>query len=203
MLELTHVSLGRSFSLLIRLIPSRKEGYRMNNDVRLFVVRHGIGTGNGPNAPLKNPEGFNQAEQLADFLFQMGGLHVDRLISSPYMRAWQTAEIIKKRLNIRLESEDRLRERGVAEVTDNHNTSEETKEMVTTRVTALTEELLESGQHTFLLVTHRLILTLLLHHYAPDFVLEEITNPDLYLLTFSDGKCQVKRLWNTEQPVVV
>ncbi|WP_068501430.1 histidine phosphatase family protein [Paenibacillus kribbensis] len=170
----------------------------MNNDVRLFVVRHGIGTGNGPDAPLKNPEGFNQAEQLADSLLQMDGFHVDHLISSPYMRAWQTAEIIGERLNIRPGPEDRLREQGVRGITE-----EESDEMVTARVTTLTEELLESGQHTFLLVTHRLILTLLLHHYAPDFVPEEITNPDLYLLTFRDGKCQVKRLWNTKQPVVV
>ncbi|MEC0236376.1 histidine phosphatase family protein [Paenibacillus kribbensis] len=170
----------------------------MNQDIKLFVVRHGIGTGNGLNAPLKNPEGFNQADQLADFLLQMDGLHVDRLISSPYLRAWQTAEIIGKRLNIRPGPEDRLREQGVRGITE-----EESDEMVTARVTNLTEELMGSGQHTFLLVTHRLILTLLLHHYAPDFVPEEITNPDLYLLTFHGGKCQVKRLWSTEQPVVI
>ncbi|MGM1022736.1 MAG: histidine phosphatase family protein [Bacillota bacterium] len=170
----------------------------MSHDVKLYVVRHGIGTGNQPDAPL-SPDGFKQAEQLADFLLQMDGLQVDRLMSSPYKRAWRTAEIIEERLNIRLDPpEDRLRERGVAEVTD-----EESEEMVINRVTALTEELLESGQHTFLLVTHRLIITLLLHHYAPHFVLEEITNPDLYLLTFSDGNCQVHHLWNTEQPVVV
>ncbi|AHC22756.1 MULTISPECIES: histidine phosphatase family protein [Paenibacillus] len=166
----------------------------MNNDVRLFVVRHGIGTGNEPDAPLRVPEGFEQAKQLADFLLHMDGLHVDRLISSPYKRAWQTAKIIEERLNIKLDPpEDRLRERGVPEVT-----AEESEKMVNTRVTALTEELLESGRHTFLLVTHRLIITLLLHHYAPDFILEEITNPDLYLLTFSDGKCQAKHLWSTE-----
>lgn len=147
----------------------------MDNDIKLYVVRHGIGTGNEPDAPLKNPEGFNQAKQLADFLLQMEGLHVDRLMSSPYKRAWQTAEIIGERLDIRPGSEDRLREQGVAEVTD-----EESEEMVNTRVTALTEELLQSGRHTFLLVTHRLIITLMLHHYAPDFILEEITNPDLY-----------------------
>ncbi|SEK05789.1 histidine phosphatase family protein [Paenibacillus polymyxa] len=170
----------------------------MSTDVKLYVARHGIGTGNEPDAPLSS-DGFNQAEQLAGFLSQMEDLHVDRLISSPYTRAWQTAEIIEERLKIKLGPPgNRLREQGVRGVTE-----EESDEMVIARVTSLTEELLKSDQHTFLLVTHRLILTLLLHHYAPDFVLEEITNPDLYLLTFRDGKCQVKRLWNTMQPVAV
>jgi 2,3-bisphosphoglycerate-dependent phosphoglycerate mutase len=155
-------------------------------------LNHGMATGNLPDAPLSR-EGCEQAEQLADFLSRMEGLHVERLISSPYLRAWKTAEIIEERLKVKLDPpEDRLKERGISGVTE-----EESEDVVTTRVTALTEELLESGQHTFLLVTHRLTITLLLHHYAPDFVLEDMTNPDLYLLTFRNGNSQVKRLWNT------
>ncbi|QDY82522.1 histidine phosphatase family protein [Paenibacillus polymyxa] len=170
----------------------------MSTDVMLYVARHGIGTGNEPDAPLSS-DGFNQAEQLADFLSRMKGLHVDRLISSPYTRAWQTAEIIEERLKIKLGSPgNRLREQGVRGVTE-----EESDEMVIHRVTDFVEELLISGQHTFLLVSHRLAITLMLRHYAPDFVVEDMKNPDLFLLKFSDGKSQVKHLWNAGQPAVV
>ncbi|WP_338709181.1 histidine phosphatase family protein [Paenibacillus amylolyticus] len=46
----------------------------------------------------------------------MEDLHLDRLISSPYLRAWQTAETIADRLKLKLEpNEERLREREISE----------------------------------------------------------------------------------------
>ncbi|SFE15195.1 2,3-bisphosphoglycerate-dependent phosphoglycerate mutase [Paenibacillus algorifonticola] len=168
----------------------------MHDEVTLYLVRHGRATGNQTDAPLSTV-GVTQSEQLADDLASMGSLHVDQLISSPYLRAWQTAQIIEKRLNLKLEpAEIRLREQGVPGID-----KEESAQEVSTRVVAFTNELLNSGGQTFLLVSHRLTLTLLLQHYVPDFTDqqgEQMTNPDLYELRFKNGTARQRRLWSPE-----
>ncbi|MNC28570.1 bifunctional RNase H/acid phosphatase [compost metagenome] len=162
-----------------------------------LIARHGLATGNQKDAPL-SPVGLGQAEQLAGLLAGMENVHIDRFLSSPYRRAWQTAEIIEKRLSIMLEQADiRLKEKGVLGFDE-----VETDEEVLSRVTRLAEELLESDSQTALLVTHRLTMTLLMNRYDPSFTLEQgrhITNPDLYELKFTHGNGHVKRLLNAVQ----
>ncbi|WP_341282412.1 histidine phosphatase family protein [Paenibacillus sp. FSL H8-0537] len=168
----------------------------MHDEVTLYLVRHGRATGNQLDAPLSSV-GVTQSEQLADALAGMDSLHMEKFISSPYLRAWQTAQIIEKRLNLKLEpAENRLREQGVPGID-----KEESAQEVSTRVVAFTNELLKSDAQTFLLVSHRLTLTLLLQHYVPDFTDqqgEQMTNPDLYELRFKNGTAFQKRLWSPE-----
>ncbi|QQZ60378.1 histidine phosphatase family protein [Paenibacillus sonchi] len=169
----------------------------MSRSMTFLIARHGLATGNQMDAPL-SPVGLGQAEQLAGLLAGMENVHIDKFLSSPYRRAWQTAEIIEKRLSIKLEQADRrLKEKGVQGFDE-----DETDEEVLSRVTGLAEELLEGDSQTVLLVTHRLTMTLLMNRYDPSFTLEQgrhITNPDLYELKFTHGNGHVKRLLNAVQ----
>ncbi|WP_028559696.1 phosphoglycerate mutase family protein [Paenibacillus pinihumi] len=172
----------------------------MESSTVFYLARHGKAVSNAKDAPL-SAEGITQAEMLAEFLASIEGLQIARLISSSYLRAWQTAEIIERKLGIKLEPpESRLREQGVRGFDE-----EESEEQVIMRVANLMEQLRHSGHHSFLLVTHRLTLTLLLRHYAPEFVLGTVTSPDLYTLTFRDGASpEAGRLWiPNQQPEVL
>src|SRR5690625_7221239 len=54
-----------------------------------------------------------QANQLADFL----STHkIDRILSSPYLRAIQSIEPFSKRTNIQIEEDERLKERVLSNV---------------------------------------------------------------------------------------
>ena len=77
----------------------------------LYLVRHCSAAGQEPDAPLTD-EGERQAEQLADRLAdERGGGAVVRILSSPYARAVGSIRPLSERLDVPLETDDRLRER--------------------------------------------------------------------------------------------
>ncbi|MFN6461760.1 MAG: histidine phosphatase family protein [Nostoc sp. DedVER02] len=73
----------------------------------LYIVRHCQAVGQEPNAPLTS-EGNLQAMALADLLF---GLGIERVISSPFMRAYQSIAPLAERLSLSIETDNRLIER--------------------------------------------------------------------------------------------
>ena len=80
----------------------------------LVLVRHAAATGQDANAPLTT-EGEHQALVLCDLLVQ---LQIQRVISSPFVRATESVRPYCRRANIRLETDDRLVERVLS--TQNH-----------------------------------------------------------------------------------
>lgn len=81
---------------------------------RLLLVRHGESEGNAlrrftdsDRVPL-TPAGREQAERVAAFL--RAHFEPARIVSSPFTRAWQTAEIIATTLALTIEVEPDLRE---------------------------------------------------------------------------------------------
>ncbi len=77
--------------------------------MKLYLVRHGY-TGKPEKLQVKhdglNEIGVQQAESAAKFL--ASDSKVALVISSPYLRAFQTASTIAKRLSVPLEQDDRL-----------------------------------------------------------------------------------------------
>jgi len=92
--------------------------------MKLFFARHGH-TGANANSPIDpksgeideplNPEGVLQANDLAE---KLKDTHFDAIISSPFKRAYQTAEIVNKYHNLPVDIDPIWLERGIGEYTD-------------------------------------------------------------------------------------
>ncbi|ANC22635.1 MULTISPECIES: histidine phosphatase family protein [Bacillus] len=183
-------------------------------DTKLYIIRHGRAEGNKINSSLLCPEGKIQAERLSDFLLQRNITNVNQLISSPFLRAKQTAKVISEKLHLECSIEDRLREIDLDEINDNEHLAEKIKEQfedfslklignesnqdVMDRLGTLKDDLLQRGG-TFLLVTHSVAMTLLLRHFdSSRFGVEEwgkITYPDVYLVTLTNNNINIEHIW--------
>ncbi len=73
----------------------------------LYIVRHCQAVGQEANAPLTS-EGNLQAIALANLLFGFG---IERVISSPFIRAYQSIAPLAERLGLSIEIDNRLTER--------------------------------------------------------------------------------------------
>jgi 2,3-bisphosphoglycerate-dependent phosphoglycerate mutase len=74
---------------------------------KIVLVRHATATGQDANAAL-TIEGQCQARRLADLLLQF---QIQRVISSPFVRATESVGPFCRRADLRLETDDRLVER--------------------------------------------------------------------------------------------
>jgi 2,3-bisphosphoglycerate-dependent phosphoglycerate mutase len=74
---------------------------------KIYLIRHCEAQGQPAEAPLTD-NGFRQANHLSKFFRDVP---IDRIISSPYKRAVQTAEPLAKRMNLEIEKNDLLTER--------------------------------------------------------------------------------------------
>jgi 2,3-bisphosphoglycerate-dependent phosphoglycerate mutase len=79
---------------------------------RLYLIRHCSATGQAADAPLSR-EGQAQAERLADFLMSH---EIERIVSSPFLRAQQTIEPLATRLKLEIRTDARLAERALSRV---------------------------------------------------------------------------------------
>lgn len=85
--------------------------------MQIYFIRHGEATDDvedrygGWYDPELSPKGKHQAEELAEKLASQG-IRVDLILSSPFKRTKQTAEIIGKHLNLDLQTSVYLKERN-------------------------------------------------------------------------------------------
>ncbi|TYS22769.1 histidine phosphatase family protein [Bacillus subtilis] len=176
----------------------------MIKETKLYVIRHGEARGNKPNDPL-TPKGEEQVKKLIDFLLIREEMKVDQMISSPYLRATQTADILNNRLNIGYNIDTNLREldfgveNGDIDFADQLEkqfknfdlklSGGESNQEVMNRVSILIDKLLLKGG-TFILVTHRVTLALLLRYFDDErFGFNEcisLTNPDAFVVTLTN-----------------
>jgi phosphohistidine phosphatase len=84
--------------------------------MRLYVVRHAEAAPGEPDElrPL-TPAGRQQARSLGERLAR-DGVHLDALLSSPLLRARETAAAIAKRLGVAVEVDERLAPGATAEL---------------------------------------------------------------------------------------
>jgi 2,3-bisphosphoglycerate-dependent phosphoglycerate mutase len=166
--------------------------------------------GPAPDAPLSE-RGRAQAKALADFL---GAHAIDRVVSSPYLRARQTIEPFALRAGFEIGVDARLRERGVV-----HDPSDRWREVVrasfadldhpapgweaaraaVARGRAALDAALASGARLPVLVTHGQLMSLVLRTIDPDFGFEDwlrLSNPDVYRVEREPGGARrFQRLW--------
>ncbi|MBG9455850.1 hypothetical protein ABE61_17760 [Lysinibacillus sphaericus] len=186
----------------------------MEKNSTIFVIRHGEAISNEPYSPLTDI-GQKQAEQLAEFLSPLTNFENDTIISSPFLRASQTAAILAARTNQTFCTDQRLKERNIGDYQGENNKlwdelREHFKDMdhkfvhgesnreVCVRVTSLIEELRQSNHQNIFLITHRLTMLVLFNHYDTNFDFDKgasITNPDVYSINFINGEVEIKRLW--------
>jgi 2,3-bisphosphoglycerate-dependent phosphoglycerate mutase len=172
----------------------------------VLLVRHAAALGQAANAALTQ-DGERQAEALADVL---ASHRIDRVISSPFLRATQTIGPFCQRAGFEVEVEPRLAERVLCQrdlpdwrdhlrrsfdELDYCVEQGESARAAQTRGTSVLHEALAARQRC-LLVTHGNLLALLLRSIDPRFGFEQwaaLSSPDLYVVR--DNGASFERLW--------
>lgn len=176
---------------------------------KVYIVRHCQAEGQTPHSSLTE-KGFKQAEELAAFF---NDIPVERIISSPYMRAIQTIQPLANRLSIEIEMNSQLEER----VLSTNSLSDWLKKLRTTfedpyikfeggesseeaenRIREVVEGVFKSGLENTVIVTHGNLMALLLNYYTKKFGFDEwanLSNPDIYLLNSGSNGVTIERLW--------
>lgn len=176
---------------------------------QLYVVRHCKAEGQPAEARL-TPEGIAQAERLAMFML---GQPIERIVSSPFLRARQSALPLASRLGLQVELDDRLAERVLAagdlpDWLDRLNESfadpdlafegGESGRAAQERAVAVAIEALEHSAATSVIVSHGNLITLLLNHFDRRFGFAQwqaLSNPDVYRVTVDHSGARVERVW--------
>lgn len=163
----------------------------------IYIVRHCEAEGQPPESQLTE-EGFKQAGELSEFF---SNIPVDRIISSPFLRAIQSVEPLSRAIDITIDVDDRLAERTLssADLLDwmeklkatyddlelKFEGGESSREAMD-RIVTVVEEALESDAENIIIVTHGNIMSLLLKNYQDSFGFEDwknLRNPDVFLLS--------------------
>lgn len=177
---------------------------------RIVLVRHAAATGQDANAPL-TIEGQRQACALADFLLQF---QIQRVISSPFVRATESVTPFCRRADLRLETDDRLVERVLSarnlpdwrehlrrsfDDLDYRLEDGESSRTAQGRGTSVVRAALATGQRC-VLVTHGNLLALILKSVDTTVGFDlwsRLSNPDAFVLHVDDeGPRGFSRAWN-------
>jgi 2,3-bisphosphoglycerate-dependent phosphoglycerate mutase len=174
----------------------------------LYVVRHCRAEGQEADAPL-TPEGVAQAGTLADSL---AAANIERIISSPYLRATQSIAPLARRLGLTVEIDLRLVERVLgsgsppdwldrlrASFLDLDLSFEggESSRQAMQRAVAVVTEIQGHAAQSTLLVTHGNLTALLLKHFDASIGFAEwsaLSNPDVYRVVLTEP-FPIQRLW--------
>ncbi|MEH1935409.1 MAG: histidine phosphatase family protein [Nostoc sp.] len=172
----------------------------------LYIVRHCQAVGQEPNAPL-TLEGNLQAIALADLLFGFG---IERVISSPFIRAYQSITPLAERLSLSIEIDNRLTERVLCatpladwreRLADSFTNLDlcldggESSRGAMARGIAVIDEVLQQETSTIAIVTHGNLMALILKHFDDRIGYAEwqkLSNPDVYRVQFLNGETQVE-----------
>ena len=177
----------------------------------LLVVRHCQAQGQHPDARLA-PFGEKQAEELAAFFDQRD---IDRIVSSPFVRAVQSIEPLAKLRALLVETDERLVERTLGESgsdwlnrlqatfadLDLRFPGGESSREAMERGCLVIDEILRHGASTTVVVTHGNLMALLLKHFDDRVGFAEwqaLTNPDVYEIVIGSARTSVTRIWGYE-----
>ena len=165
----------------------------------IYIVRHCQAEGQEAVAPL-TVDGLVQADRLADLLTDS---HIERIISSPYVRAKDSVAPLAGRLKLPIDIDERLVERVLCAgfVTDWQHHLEasfrdldfcleggESSRAAMRRIVSVVDELQQHSAETTLLATHGNIMALLLKYFddAVGFTeWQKLTNPDVYRIALT------------------
>lgn len=165
----------------------------------IYIVRHCKAEGQEADAPL-TADGLVQANHLADLLADS---RIERIISSPFVRAKYSVAPLAGRLKLQVELDERLVERVLCAefITDWQQHLEatfrdldfcleggESSRAAMRRIVSVVDEIRKHPAETTLLATHGNLMALLLKYFddAVGFTeWQKLTNPDVYRLTLT------------------
>lgn len=176
---------------------------------KIYVVRHCEAVGQAYNSPLTD-NGYEQAEDLSNYF---SSITIDRIIASPYIRAIDSIQPLAQRLNLSIETDNRLIER-ILSTTSLSDWSEKLKDTfekpelkfkggesskeAMQRIIEVVEEILDGNDKNTIIVTHGNLMSLLFNYYDKNFGFEHwknLNNPDVFILTNEENKIKFKRVW--------
>ncbi|MFJ8261183.1 histidine phosphatase family protein [Rummeliibacillus sp. NPDC094406] len=179
---------------------------------RIYIVRHCEAQGQPPESQLTE-KGFTQAKYLSRFF---SNTKIDRIISSPFLRAIQSVEPISEETNIKIEIDERLSERTLStmdlpdwleklKATFNDlelkfQGGESSKEAMN-RIVSVVDEVFKSESENTIIVTHGNLMSLLLKNYDNSFDFDcwkSLSNPDVFVLNYTNNEVNMERLWKEE-----
>ena len=175
----------------------------------IVLVRHATAAGQEPEAAL-TIEGQRQARMLADLLLPF---RIQRVISSPFVRATESVRPFCSLADLRLQTDDRLVERVLSarslpdwrehlrrsfDDPDYRLEDGESSRAAQARGTSALRAALASGERC-VLVTHGNLLALILRSIDPTVgfdVWAGLSNPDAFVLHVDDdGPSGFTRVW--------
>lgn len=179
----------------------------------LYLIRHCQATGQEPDAVL-TAEGEKQAEELADFL---GDAPIERIVSSPFVRAVQSITLLAHRLRLPIETDPRLQERVLS---DSHLPNwrenlrqtfeqldlrfpggESSREAMQRASAAVHDVLRKTPTGAIAIVSHGNLSTLLLKQFDATIgfsTWEYMTTPDVFGLHLGETGTRITRLWQAD-----
>ncbi|NHC40250.1 histidine phosphatase family protein [Bacillus sp. MM2020_1] len=176
---------------------------------KIYVIRHCEAEGQPKEAQLTE-NGFQQAVDLAELFVDV---KINRIISSPFIRAIQSIELVAKRAKVNIEVEERLAERILStemlpdwleklkatfdDLDLKFDRGESSREAMQ-RIVGVVEEIFKNDSENNLIVTHGNLMSLLFKNYLPDFGFKEwrkLSNPDVYLLKLTNKEFTIERIW--------
>ncbi|MGE7595792.1 histidine phosphatase family protein [Peribacillus frigoritolerans] len=179
---------------------------------KIYIIRHCEAQGQ-PSESQLTEKGSKQAKYLVDFF---SDAKIDRIISSPFLRAIQSVEPLSEKTNIKIEIDERLSERTLSTTDlpdwyeklkatfndmelkfEGGESSQEAKD----RIVNVVEEVFKSGTGNTVIVSHGNIISLLLKNYNSDFDFEcwkNLSNPDVFQLTSTKNNVNMERIWQEE-----
>lgn len=175
----------------------------------LYIIRHCEPAGQEPSAPLTE-RGKRQAETLCAFLVRFD---VERIVSSPFVRALDSIQPLGACLGIGVETDPRLVERRLSAVPipdwrkrlrDSFQDPDlaiqggESSRAAMERARNAVADVLDHSAHRTVVVTHGNLMALMLKTFddTVGFELwERLTYPDVYSVTVSETHSAVERIW--------
>ena len=176
-------------------------------DKTIYLIRHCSAEGQAHDAEL-TAEGISQAENLVKLFEEV---EVDRIISSPFVRARRSAEPLAEAKGIHIEQDSRLEERVLSshELKDwlvklektfsdfqlKYEGGESSSEAMLRAFNVV--DGLKTGTRT-VLVTHGNLMALLLGSFDDKFgfkAWQTLTNPDVFTLRITDSGTEIERIW--------
>jgi len=176
---------------------------------KIYIIRHCKAEGQPAESRLTD-EGVRQAQILSEFF---SNIKIDRIISSPFLRAIQSVAPLGEKTNLKIEIDERLSERTLAEVdlpdwleklkvtySDMELKFEggESSQEATNRVVEVVDDIIKSDDENTIIVTHGNLMSLLLKYFNNDFDFEQwkrLSNPDVFILSFKNHEATFERLW--------
>lgn len=182
----------------------------------LYLVRHCQATGQEPDAPLTEI-GQQQAIALAGWISDVS---IGRIISSPFVRAYQSIVPLSEHLGLTIEFDDRLIERVLSPVPlDNWRQrlaetfidldlsfgGGESSRTAMMRGVSVVNQAMQQTTDTVVIVTHGNLMALILKHFNERVGYaewENLQNPDVYCIQFKGEETCTERMVKVSMPAV-